>query len=170
MSIVFETQIEKYGTNGEKTGWTYIFLDAHQAEILNPTKKKTYRVKGRLDKVSIQGTNILPIGNGRFILALNLTLRKQLNKKVGDTVLVNLSVDESQYVLDEDFVDCLKEEGKAYTFFKTLPESHQKYFSKWIQTSRTSETKAKRIVEATIALSKKMGYSDMIKSRKRDKI
>jgi hypothetical protein len=170
MAIFFETQIEKYGRNGEKTGWTYILLDTRLAEQLNPAKKISYRVKGFLDKVSIQGASILPIGNGQFILPLNLTLRKLLKKKAGDIVLVNLSLDESQYSIDDDFVDCLSAEKEAYTFFKNLPESHQKYFSKWIQTARTSETKANRIAEATIALSKKMGYAEMIRNRKRDKL
>jgi len=170
MAIFFETQIEKYGRNGEKTGWTYILLDTHLAEQINPVKKISYRVKGFLDKVSIHGASILPIGNGQFILPLNLTLRKLLKKKAGDTVLVNLSLDESQYSIDDDFVDCLSAEKEAYTFFKNLPESHQKYFSKWIQTARTSETKANRIAGATIALSRKMGYGEMIRSRRREKL
>ncbi|MBK6573143.1 MAG: DUF1905 domain-containing protein [Saprospiraceae bacterium] len=166
MSIVFESQIEKYGNKGEKTGWTYILIDIHKAKQLNPTRKTSFRVKGLLDSLPIEGISILPIGDGHFILPLNLTLRKLLKKRVGDKIKVNISIDVTPYIIDPDFVDCLSTESEAYTFFKSLPESHQKYFSKWIQSSKTSETKAKRIAEAVWALSKKRGYADMIRSRK----
>ena len=85
MSIVFESQIEKYGNKGEKTGWTYILIDIHKAKQLNPTRKTSFRVKGLLDSLPIEGISILPIGDGHFILPLNLTLRKLLKNVFAHT-------------------------------------------------------------------------------------
>jgi hypothetical protein len=52
-------------------------------------------------------------------------------------------------------------------FFKTLPGSHQRYFSKWIDSAKAVETKAKRIAWAVTALSKKQGYAEMLRSHQK---
>jgi uncharacterized protein YdeI (YjbR/CyaY-like superfamily) len=60
----------------------------------------------------------------------------------------------------------LKEDLDAFSYFKTLPKSHQQYFSKWIESAKTSQTKTKRIVLAITALSKKQGFGEMIRANK----
>ena len=61
-------------------------------------------------------------------------------------------------------MDCLADEPAAIEFFKTLAGSHQRYFSKWIDSAKTIETKTKRIAWAVTALAKKQGYGEMIRS------
>ena len=77
-----------------------------------------------------------------------------------------ISADESEFIFNADFMECLNDEPKALNHFKTLPGSHQRYFSKWIESAKTEITRAKRIVMAVNALSKKWGYGEMIRAGK----
>ncbi|MCC7029539.1 MAG: DUF1905 domain-containing protein, partial [Chitinophagaceae bacterium] len=73
--IQFKAIIEKFGQQGEKTGWTYFLIPAEIAEKINKGVKKSYRVKGFLDETEISGVAILPMGEGDFIMPLNAELR-----------------------------------------------------------------------------------------------
>lgn len=159
----FKALIEKFGAMGEKTGWTYILIDTKIAGKINPGVKKSYRVKGKLDSVQISQVAIIPMGEGDFILPLNADLRKKLKKQKGEQISAELEKDNSEFVFNTDFIFCLSEDKKAHAFFKTLTPSHQRYFSKWIETAKTPETKAKRIAKALEGLSNKMGYPEMIR-------
>jgi uncharacterized protein YdeI (YjbR/CyaY-like superfamily) len=106
------------------------------------------------------------MGEGNFIMALNGAMRKGIGKKHGDKLKVSLQADDSEFALSEDFIACLYDDPAAYDFFQTLSGSHQKYFSKWIDSAKTSATKTKRIVMAITALAKKQGYPEMIRSNK----
>jgi len=81
----------------------------------------------------------------------------------GDLLRVSLAVDKQQYQLAADFVACLEDEPRAMAFFNTLPGSHQRYFSKWIESAKTEPTKVKRITMAVNALAKGLGYAEMIR-------
>ena len=77
---------------------------------------------------------------------------------------VMLEADESKFILSPDLMKCLRDDPDAQTFFKSLPGSHQKYFSKWIESAKTSHTKTKRLVITMTAFSKKQGYAEMMRS------
>ena len=164
--ITFSTRILKFGKKGEKTGWRYIEISKQQAEKLNPGCRVTFRVRGKLDSHPIEKTALLPMGEGSFILPMNASLRKATGKEEGDTLKVQLEHDKRELTLSSDFIKCLKDEPAAYDFFKTLPKSHQTYFSKWIDTAKTSSTKVKRITMAVIALSSRQGFGEMIRANK----
>lgn len=161
--IYFKTVIQKFKEQGEKTGWTYIEIPATIADKINPGIKKSYRVKGRLDNFTIKGIAILPMGNGSFIMALNASMRKTIKKQKGDNIEVYLEKDTTGYVQDNDFLECLADEPAAKSFFDSLTKGHQNYFSKWIESAKTIETKSKRITAAVNALAKKWGYPEMIR-------
>ena len=98
-------------------------------------------------------------------------LRQDLDKRRhhGAMVKIQLTEDRSEFVFNGDFMECLNDEPKALDFFKTLPGSHQRYFSKWIDSAKTEQTKAKRIAQAVNALAKKQGYPQMLHSLKDDR-
>ena len=125
-----------------------------------------FRVKGLLDDFPIAQVALIPMGEGLFILPLNAGIRKGIRKKEGAMLFVKLEEDKSPILLDSDFTMCLEDDELANAFFKTLTKSHQQYFSKWIAGAKTEETKAKRIAMAVIALSKQMGYPEMIRANK----
>jgi hypothetical protein len=164
--ITFSTKIKRFATKGEKTGWSYIEIPETQSNKINPGCRKSYRVKGLLDKFKIQQVSLLPMGDGNFILPMNAEIRKGTGKAAGDTVKVSLALDEREVQLNRDFMDCLQDDARAYEFFQTLPKGHQNYFSKWIESAKTDSTKTKRITMALIALAQGQGYSEMIRANK----
>jgi len=163
MRIQFTTTIQKFGAKGEKTGWTYIEIPADLAQQLKPANKKEFKVKGKLDKHSISRLSVLPMGNGLFILPLNASLRKALGKNKGAMLQVSLQEDKSDFVFNPDFMECLADDPTAKAFFESLTGSHQRYFSKWIDSAKTEPTRVKRITMAVNALAKKWGYGEMIR-------
>ena len=166
--VQFTTTIKQFDKQGEKTGWTYIEIPADIAGKLMPGNRKGFRVKGKLDTFPIKGIALLPMGGGNFILTLNADLRRRIRKKKGAMLNVRLQVDPEGYVLNEDFIACLKDDPAARNFFDTLTVSHRNYFSKWIDSAKTEPTKIKRIAMAVNALSKKWGYPEMIRNSKKD--
>lgn len=167
--IEYKTTILRFDKQGEKTGWTYIEIPEDIAQQLRPGNKKSFRVKGKLDKHAIKQMALLPMGAGNFILPLKADLRKAIGKKHGAQVLVCLTVDTSEFKLSDDFIACLEDEPKALAYFKTLTPGHQKYFSKWIEDAKTEPTKVKRITMAVNALAKSMGYPEMLRAEKAKK-
>jgi hypothetical protein len=165
--ISFTTTIYRFDKQGEKTGWTYIEISAVQAKKLKPNTRVSFRVKGKLDEFEIQKTALIPMGEGKFILPLNAAIRKGIKKKQGDTLNVVLEEDKRELKLSRDLIACLKDDPVAFDFFKTLTKGHQQYFSKWIESAKTAQTKTKRIVMAVTALAQKQGYPEMIRANKK---
>ncbi len=164
--IKFNTTIHKFDKKGEKSGWTYIEISAVQAKKLKPDNNVSFRVKGSLDSHIIQKTAILPMGEGAFILPINGAIRKVLGKKQGDKLTVTLEEDERQLTLSADLMACLKDDPISLKFFKSLPGSHQRYYSKWIEDAKTVQTKTKRIVQAMEGFSKRQGFVEMMRANK----
>jgi len=156
--------MKKFERQGEKTGWTYIEIPADLAQKLKPGNKKEFKVKGKLDKYGIQRVSLLPMGGGGFIMPINATMRKAIGKRHGAIVQVQLMEDNSEFVFNKDLMECLTDEPVARQFFETLTGSHQRYFSKWIDSAKTEQTKAKRIAQAIDALAKRQGYPEMLRS------
>src|SRR5690349_7018359 len=161
--IKFTTTILKFEKKGEKTGWSYVEISAAQAKKMKDSKV-SFRIKGSIDQYAFEKLSILPMGDGGFILPVNGTIRKAIGKKQGDKVTLNIEADDRNLTLSRDLMACLKEDPQAMAFFKSLPGSHQRYFSKWIEGAKTAQTKTKRIVTAMTAFGKKMGYSEMMRS------
>lgn len=161
----FNATIQRFDKKGEKTGWHFVEISATQARKLKDGKT-SFRVKGTIDALTIQKTALIPMGNGDFILPLNATMRKAIGKKHGDKITLNLELDERKLILSPDLMSCLKEDPAALQFFKSLPPSHQQYYSKWIESAKTAATKAKRIVISMEGFEKKQGYGEMMRAYK----
>ena len=165
--ITFTTTIQKFDKKGEKTGWSYIEISSSQAKKLKDSKV-SFRVKGMLDSFMLKQTALLPMGEGHFILPINGTIRKAIGKRPGDKLKVTLEADNDKFVLSPDMMACLKDEPGAMAYFKTLPGSHQKYFSKWVESAKTTLTKTKRILMTVSALAQEKGYVEMMRMNKRN--
>lgn len=168
--IQFTTALKRFEKQGEKTGWTYIEIPADVAQELKPGNKKEFKIKGKLDNHSIYRVSLMPMGRGTFIMPVNAAMRKAIGKRHGAMVTVQLTEDRSEFVFNKDFIDCLADEPSAGDFFKTLPGSQQRYFSKWIDDAKTEQTRTKRIAQAVTALSKKQGYAEMIRSNQKKNV
>ncbi|MBP6731022.1 MAG: DUF1905 domain-containing protein [Chitinophagales bacterium] len=166
--IKFNTLILKFDEQGEKTGWTYIVIPAELALKLKPNNKKSFRVKGKLDTHAIKQVALVPMGEGDFIMPLNAEMRKALGKRKGAQLQVQLTADESDFVFCKEMMECLEDEPKALENFKKLSGSEQKYFSKWVDSAKTTETKAKRILQTLTAMQHGWRYGQMIRALKKE--
>ena len=164
--IQFTTTLYKFDKQGEKTSWTYLEISAKQAHQLNPNCKVSFRIKGTIDSYRFQKTALLPMGDGKFILPFNAAMRKATGKKLGDKIKVMMEVDDHKLEISPDLLKCLKEDPMAMEFFSSLPKSHQNYYSKWIDSAKTLQTKTKRIVVCLTAFSKKQGFGEMMREYK----
>ena len=162
--VQFTTTILKFGSQGEKTGWTYIAIPAEAAQKLKPGNRREFKVKGKLDRHTINRQSVMPMGGGEFIMPLNATLRKAIGKRQGAMLKVQLEADESEFIFNNDFIACLEDDPVAKKFFDSLTGSHQRYFSKWIDSAKTEPTRVKRITMAVNALARKWGYPEMLRN------
>lgn len=169
IQICFTATLHKFGSNGDKTGWTYFEIPEELAQQLRPGNKKSFRVKGRLDDYKISGVSVIPAGNGNFIMAVNAVMRKNIRKAHGAMVTVLLQADETEYALNKDLVKCLKDDPAASEHFYSLAKSHRNYFSKWIDSAKTETTKTKRLAQTITSLAQKMDYGQMIRFYKAKK-
>jgi hypothetical protein len=167
--IQFTTVLKQFGEKGEKTGWTYFEVPVDIAEKLKPNNKKSFRVKGKLDDFAIRSVALMPMGGGKFIMAVNAAMRRGIGKRKGAMLKVQLEADNKKLEMSKELMECLTDEPKALSFFKTLPPSHQHYYSKWIGDAKTEQTKTKRIAKAVNALSKNLHFGLMMRALKENK-
>ena len=168
--VLFTTTIMKFDEQGDKTGWTYIIVPAEIALQIKPANKKSFRVKGFLDSHKFKGISLIPKGGGDFIMPLNATIRKSIGKRKGAMVQVNMEQDLQPLQRPEWLTECLEYEPEALDFFNKLPKSHQRYFIQWIESAKTEPTKTKRIAQTVTALSKKLGFGEMIRMNRNNSI
>ena len=168
--IKFKAVIQKYGEQGEKTGWTFVEIPEKLAQELFPGNKKSFRIKGKLDELAISAQALIPVGGGVFILPLKAELRKQLGKRKGETIVLNITRDANPdpVPMPEDFAACLEDEPDAAENFTKLPKSHQHYYIRWFNSAKTEQTRVERMAQAIVALSKGKHYGEMIRELKKE--
>lgn len=165
--IHFQAEIKKFGDMGEKTGWTFVEIPAAIGQELFPGNKRSFRVKGLIDQHPVKQIAIMPIGGGDFIFVLNGEMRKHVRKTKGQLLTLQLELDTSPIELSPDLVECLAEEPKASGHFYKMPKSHQNYFSKWIESAKTIDTKTKRILMTLRAMERGLDYGQMLREDKK---
>lgn len=168
--VCFTACIKKFAQQGEKTGWTYIEIPAVIAKEINPGSGKSFRVKGKLDDLQIEGIALIPMGGGHFIMALNAKMRKCLFKSKGSLLKVYLEKDDKPLKPSAELMECLNDEPVAQLNFNNLPRSHQNYFSRWIESAKTEATKTKRIAHAVDALTAGIDFGTMLRKIKNDRV
>lgn len=168
--VEFNTIILKFAEQGDKTGWTYIDIPADIAQQLKPGNKKSFRVKGYLDFHKFSGAALLPMGEGNFILALNAELRKGIRKSEGAMLKVQLEVDSDYFIeTPAEVMECLNDDPDSLLYYNSLAKSHREYFLKWINSAKTEETRANRIVQMINAIAQRWDYGQMIRANRKIK-
>ncbi|SDT54950.1 Bacteriocin-protection, YdeI or OmpD-Associated [Mucilaginibacter mallensis] len=167
--VEFNTIILQFNEQGEKTGWTYIEVPADIAQQIKPGSKKSFRVRGMLDAFPVSGLALMPMGEGNFIMALKAEIRKGMHKNAGAVLQVKLEEDTDYKVeIPDELMECFDFEPEAFEFFNTLAKSHRDYFIKWINSAKTSETRAKRIVNTVNAMLRRWDYNTMIREMRKE--
>ena len=62
--------------------------------------------------------------------------------------------------IPEEMELCLKDELNAYTFYKSLPESEQIFYIRWVYSAKKDETKIDRLAKTVERLAKKLKLYD----------
>jgi len=165
--ITFKAEIERFAEMGEKTGWTYVFIPLAIANMIKPDCRKSYRVKGRLDHIEIEGIALVPMGEGNFIMALNAGIRKQLKKDLGGVLELALEEDTTFKIeVPEDLEVCLSDEPHLLKNFLKQPKSHQNWYINWLNSAKTEATRTKRIVKIVLAMDKDWDFGTMMRDGK----
>lgn len=159
----FYTILQKFGEKGEKTGWTYVHIPADIAQEIKPNTKLGFRVKGTIDDFSIKLVALIPMGEGEFVIPINAQMRRGIRKEEGAMVTLNLEEDTDELPQSEELMICLEDEPKALEAFLKMPKGHQNYYSKWIESAKTIETKTKRITMTVHGLAMGMNYGEMMR-------
>ncbi|HEY2583553.1 MAG TPA: YdeI/OmpD-associated family protein [Mucilaginibacter sp.] len=167
--IEFNTIILQFAEQGEKTGWSYIEIPADLAQQIKPGNKKSFRVRGMLDGLTVSGLALMPMGEGNFIMALKAEIRKGIHKNAGAMLQVRIEEDlDFKIEMPDDLNECFEFEPEALDFFNGLPKSHRDYFIKWINDAKTNETRAKRIINTVNAMLRKWNYGQMMRAMKKE--
>lgn len=162
--IHFKAEIERFEQMGEKSGWSYVFIPAALASEIKPDCKKSFRVKGKIDNIAVEGMATMPMGEGDFILALKTEVRKKLKKEAGANLELYLEEDKDFKIeMPEDLEICLAEEEHLMRNFLDQAKSHQNYYINWINQAKTEATRTKRIVMTITAMDKKQDFGAMIR-------
>ncbi|HVW14605.1 MAG TPA: YdeI/OmpD-associated family protein [Mucilaginibacter sp.] len=167
--VEFDAMMLQFAEQGEKTGWTYIDIAADIALQMKPDNKKSFRVRGMLDALPVNGLALMPMGEGNFIMALKADIRKKLHKNAGAMLHCKLEEDVDYKVeIPADLQECFDFEPEALEFFNSLAKSHREYFIKWINEAKTSETRAKRVVNTMNAMLRKWRFNVMLREMRKE--
>jgi hypothetical protein len=165
--IEIHAEIEKFETNAEKTGWSYVFVPQEVAEQIKPNNRREVRVKGFIDQVAVSGMCMMPVKGDGFILPLNKPLRKSIQKEAGAKVILRLAFDvDFKIEMPDDLEMCLADEEELLERFLGMPKSHQNYFINWLNTAKTEPTRTKRLVMIINAMANKLDFGAMIRANK----
>lgn len=166
--IYLKTEIEKYESNGEKTGWSYVFIPQEIADQIKPNSRRGFRVKGFLDELAVNGLSATPVKNDGFIIPLNKNLRKALRKEEGAVIELRLEFDANFKIEMPEILEvCLAQEEGLLAYFLSLPKSHQNYFINWLNTAKTEPTLTKRLVMLVNAMVLKQDFGAMIRANRK---
>jgi hypothetical protein len=163
----FKSMIYRYSSKGEKTGWFFVEIPKDIIPKLKLKNRKGFRIKGVIDDVKFEKLSTYPTGEGGYIIAINGEMRKKLGKKDGAMVSIKFELDSSKSLQSKELLACLKEDEIAMKAFKALLLSHQNYHHRYVETAKTSATKAERIVNVIHALYKKQDFGEMIRGLKK---
>ncbi len=163
--ITFHAEIERFETNGEKTGWSYVFIPQEIAEKIKPNNRREFRIKGTIDNTAVSGMCVMPVKSDGFILPLKKSLRKVLRKESGTPVTLNLEFDaDFKIEMPDDLEICLADEEELLERFLEMPKSHQNYYINWLNTAKTEPTRTKRLVMIVNAMANGLDFGAMIRS------
>lgn len=162
-----KVEIERFETNGEKTGWSYVFIPQEIADQIKANSRIGFRVRGLIDGVTVNGMSVMPVKESGFILPLNKALRTSLRKEEGAVIELRLEFDaDFKIEMPEDLEICLAQEEGLLVHFLSMPKSHQNYFITWLNTAKTEVTKTKRLIMIVNAMAKKYDFGEMIRQSK----
>lgn len=126
--------------------WTYQLIIPNTKDIKG--KWGELKVSGTIDGYPIKNKNLGPVKNSDKKLAINSEIRNAINKTGGDTVVVNLIL-ENQIAQTNysEIMECFSD-AQVLHIFKRLKKSEQKAILNEISNVETVDQKAEKIVNS----------------------
>jgi hypothetical protein len=87
---------------------------------------------------------------GEFLLGLNREVRTGAGVEAGDTVTVDLALDDAPREVDVPpaLAEALEGDEAARAAYEAMAYSHRKEYARWIAEAKREETRARRVAEA----------------------
>ncbi|MCL3782144.1 DUF1905 domain-containing protein [Prolixibacteraceae bacterium JC049] len=149
-----EYLLEKFPGKG---GWTYAEIPEIAQNRSNPFGWVS--VRGQIDDYELSQFKLMPMGNGKLFLPVKAAIRKKIKKQAGDVVRIILFLDESDFKIPEEIIDCFEHESaEILQNFKKLSQGQQKAYIDWVYEAKTEETKVKRIVSMMQRVAENKGF------------
>ncbi len=164
--VKFSATLEKMGNKGEKTGWVYVLVPDDIANTLKPNNKKEFKAKGYIENFLIEDIAVIPVVEIGFIIAINVDIRKKIEKKQGDKINLQLQETIDIEKIPSSFLEEIKKNEIAFSFFYKLSVDEQNNFSNWIKSAKASDVIEKRIKFIIKACSLQMNYGQMMQAKK----
>jgi len=94
-------------------------------------------------------TTVTPM-RGEFLLGLNREVRERARVNPGDSVKVEIGLDDAPREVDvtEPLATALDGDPVAGAAFKALAYTHRKEFARWIEDAKREETRQRRVEQA----------------------
>ena len=128
-----------------KGGWTYASIPVKLPKTKN--KFSWRKVRGKIDNFEINDFRLMPMGDGTIFLPIKFSIRKVIKKEAGDYVKIILYEDKSVYQVPQYILDCISMESQVIqNKFAALSESKQREYSKYIESVKSEDARAKRIL------------------------
>ncbi len=164
--VKFSATLEKMGNKAEKTGWIYILVPDDIANTIKPYNKKEFKVKGYIENILVEDIAVIPVVEIGFIIAINADIRKKIEKKQGENISLQLDETFNFEKMPGNFLDELKKNKIALSFFYKLTVDEQNNFSNWLKSAKASEIIDKRIKFIAKACSLQMNFGEMMQAKK----
>jgi len=141
----FEAAIQR------STGWGGFVFFPHDTQSEYGIKGRV-PVKARFGGIPYTGS-LMPRGEAFHLLAVPQAIMKQLNKKPGDLLQVELWRDNEPRTVElpEEFLRLLRKE-KLLAGFEKLTVTRRKEYRNWIVSAKREETRQRRLTKAVETL------------------
>jgi hypothetical protein len=143
-----------------KGGWTFARIPEIKQDKTKPFG--WVKVKGTIDGYEIYKCHLMPMGKGKLFLPVKSEIRKKIRKGEGEYIHVILYPDNDPLEVPEEMLLCLKDEPAAFRFFKTLSESEQNFYIKWVYSAKREQTKIDRLTKTVNRLMQGLKLYDKI--------
>ena len=123
---------------------TYV-LFPFNVETLFGTKGQV-KVKAIIDDAIYRGS-LANMGLESHVLIVTQAIRKQINKRAGDTVKIILEKDTEERVISipDDLKKLFLVYSESKSIFDSLSYTHKKEYIQWIESAKKAETRERRI-------------------------
>lgn len=135
--------------------WTYNIVIPNSKDIRG--KWGSIKVSGSIDGYEFKNMNLAPRKGLDMYMSVNADIRKAIDKKGGDSVIVTMQKDSDHKLTDEDdIIECFRD-AEILTKFRTLGEDERTMIIKDILSQADEYSQEKKILLAIKKLGSKTG-------------